>query len=55
MVTDLKIRKSKGDVRRVMGQNGLQINGIIVSENREIDFEHDFLFGKYLIVKCGKK
>ena len=55
LLTDLKVRKTKADARRVMSQNGLQVNGTVVPENREIDMGKDFLFGKYLIVKCGKK
>lgn len=55
LLTDLKLRKTKADARRVMSQNGLQVNGTVMPENREIDMDQDFLFGKYLIVKCGKK
>ena len=54
LVQTLGLRKTKADVRRLMKQNGLTINGEIQKENKELT-DSDLLYGKFLIIKCGKK
>ena len=55
LIVQSGLRKTRGDAKRVIKQNGLQINGEAVKEDRLIDLNSDLLHGKYLIMKVGKK
>ena len=48
------LRTTKADARRLINQGGLKLNGHNFSEIRPMTTD-DLLFGKYLVLKAGKK
>lgn len=52
------LRPTKADVKRLVAQGGLAVNGTVVTEEarlRQPVTENDLLHGKYLVLKVGKK
>lgn len=49
------LRKTRSDVRRILKQGGLQINGKAIDDDINISEEAHLLHGKYLLLKVGKK
>ena len=54
LIHQVQIRKTKADARRLIQQKGCNLNGVLEENDREIQ-PKDFLYGKYLLLKCGKK
>lgn len=50
-----KLATSLGDARRVVKQNGLSINNIKVSDADAVLQNSDFLFGRFSLMRKGKK
>lgn len=59
LVVKCGLRKTKADVRRLVAQNGLAVNGITITSEEEVikvTGVHDHLLhNKYLVLKVGKK
>jgi tyrosyl-tRNA synthetase len=59
LVVKTGLRKTKADVRRLVPQNGLNVNGQIITTEDEVikatGALERLLHNKYLIVKVGKK
>ncbi|TNV78816.1 hypothetical protein FGO68_gene1674 [Halteria grandinella] len=58
LVVQAKLRGTKAEVKRLVQQGGLSVNGEIISSDERIKSgltEADMLHGKYIVVKVGKK
>jgi tyrosyl-tRNA synthetase len=58
LVVMTKLRPTKADVKRLVGQGGLSVNGLVVTSEEIVKTqltEADFIYGKYIILKTGKK
>ena len=59
LVVKTGLRKTKADVRRLVAQNGLHVNGQNISTEDEVikatGVSERLLHNKYLVVKVGKK
>ena len=54
LIFDAGLRGTKADARRLVNQGGLKVNGKQFTELRQITGD-DLLFGKYIVLKAGKK
>ena len=54
LIFDAGLRGTKADARRLVNQGGLKVNGKQFTELRQITSD-DLLFGKYIVLKAGKK
>ena len=59
LVVKAGLRKTKADVRRLVPQNGLNVNGLSISTEEEVikatGAHERLLHNKFLIIKVGKK
>jgi tyrosyl-tRNA synthetase len=52
------LRKTKADVRRLIQQGGVSVNGNLLADEEAIRkhmSESDLMHGKYIVIRVGKK
>ena len=55
LIVKTGMRQTRSEARRTMKAKGVQMNGIVIEEDKLIDPTKDLLHGKYIIIKVGKK
>jgi tyrosyl-tRNA synthetase len=49
------LRPTKADVKRLIAQGGLSINGMQVQSEEKAKERPEMMHGKYIVIKVGKK
>jgi tyrosyl-tRNA synthetase len=55
LVVKAGLRPTKADVKRLISQGGLSINGAQVSSEEKAKERPELMHGKYVVIKVGKK